>query len=339
MPGRVEKEQPLHLSPLEREELESRSRSLTSGTEESRRARLILLLEDGRPFREIQSSLHCNEHYILRWKRRFLAERLAGLYSRHAGRPPTAAGERLFARVEKALATGAEPAGCRELARALGVPPALVSRVLAVKVRDPACPPRSAARAIPATSGLHPVGPILGIYVKPRQHVLVFQHGESSPLPSFEGFDPLVLLSLGQAPSPGAPNWERATEELSALVASGELLGPNAGRHTSAEIVAFLSEIAAYLSADRFEVVADNPATLRGARFRRFLTAQESLCLRSVGSVAAWLAEVETRLTQIRSHSSAAGTSTAGFAARLMELLKRACSEERCIKWLYRPTT
>src|ERR1019366_7176261 len=75
----------LGLAPRERKELRDRMRSRTLPAEDVRRARLILLLAQGKSYLTIRQLLGCNPNYISRWKGRFEAERLAGLYSRHSG--------------------------------------------------------------------------------------------------------------------------------------------------------------------------------------------------------------------------------------------------------------
>ena len=47
---------------------------------------MILLLADGLTWAEIRNKLDCSNSYIDRWSKRFEAERLADLFSRHAGR-------------------------------------------------------------------------------------------------------------------------------------------------------------------------------------------------------------------------------------------------------------
>src|SRR5271167_2696243 len=74
------------LTPSERGELRDRMRSRTLPAEDVRRARLILLLAQGKSYLAIRQVLGCNPNYISRWKGRFEAERLAGLYSHHPGR-------------------------------------------------------------------------------------------------------------------------------------------------------------------------------------------------------------------------------------------------------------
>jgi transposase len=74
------------LTASERRELGDRMRSRTLPAEDVRRARLILLLAQGQSYLAIRHVLGCNANYISRWKGRFEAERLAGLYSHHPGR-------------------------------------------------------------------------------------------------------------------------------------------------------------------------------------------------------------------------------------------------------------
>src|SRR5208282_5613286 len=76
----------LGLVPRERRELRARMRSRTLPAEDVRRARLILLLAQGKSYLTIRQLLGCTPNYISRWKGRFEAERLGGLYSRHRGR-------------------------------------------------------------------------------------------------------------------------------------------------------------------------------------------------------------------------------------------------------------
>jgi transposase len=60
----------LSLTPEEREELQTRTRMRSLRAEDHRRARLILLLDSGRSYAEIQQILSCGATYVSRWKHR-----------------------------------------------------------------------------------------------------------------------------------------------------------------------------------------------------------------------------------------------------------------------------
>ena len=79
----------LTLTTDERAELERRVRSLKIRAEDARRARVILMLADGESYSTIEATVPCSRDYINRWRRRFLADRLAGLRARYRGQPPT----------------------------------------------------------------------------------------------------------------------------------------------------------------------------------------------------------------------------------------------------------
>jgi len=62
----------------------ARSRKIKAG--DARRARVILRLAKGESYQRIKLLEGCGSEFITRWRKRFEAERLAGLYARHRGR-------------------------------------------------------------------------------------------------------------------------------------------------------------------------------------------------------------------------------------------------------------
>src|ERR1700738_1405131 len=121
------------LTPRERTELRERMRSRTLPAEDVRRARLILLLVQGKSYLTIRQQLGCNPNYISRWKGRFEAERLDGLYSRHSGRAVEKRTPALEAKIlewtRRPAADGSTHWSSRKLARHLGVSHMMVARV------------------------------------------------------------------------------------------------------------------------------------------------------------------------------------------------------------------
>ena len=89
----------IKLTMIERKELERISRAQAVSVAQSRRARLILLLAQGAKWVSIREKLGCDTRFISRWRGRFIAERLAGLFSRHAGRASYKVDERVEAKI------------------------------------------------------------------------------------------------------------------------------------------------------------------------------------------------------------------------------------------------
>lgn len=78
----------MNLTDTEREQLLAATRSRTVRAADVRRAKLILMLEDGESRDTIMQRLQCDSRFISRWSSRFVSERLAGMYARHPGRQP-----------------------------------------------------------------------------------------------------------------------------------------------------------------------------------------------------------------------------------------------------------
>src|SRR6202140_4233751 len=123
----------LRLASRERKELRDRVRSRTLPAEDVRRARLILLLAQGKSYLTIRQRLGCNPNYISRWKGRFEAERLGGLYARHSGRAVEKRTPALEAKIlewtRRPAADGSTHWSSRKLAQHLGVSHMMVARV------------------------------------------------------------------------------------------------------------------------------------------------------------------------------------------------------------------
>src|SRR5215813_3212170 len=78
----------IRLTEGERRELGQRAASRSGRADDGRRARLILLLAARHTWAQIRDKLGCNDAFIAGWSKRFGEERLAGLFSRHAGARP-----------------------------------------------------------------------------------------------------------------------------------------------------------------------------------------------------------------------------------------------------------
>src|SRR3982751_3038069 len=113
------------LTELEVMELQQRANARTARADSARHARLILLLADGLTWAEIRAKLDCSDSYIDRWSKRFTADRLSGLFARHAGRERYKVTDRIEARVlawttKKKPADGSTHWSSRKLAAELG---------------------------------------------------------------------------------------------------------------------------------------------------------------------------------------------------------------------------
>src|SRR5262245_34189494 len=210
-------------------------------------ARCILLAAEGVSWAEMRGRLHCNDSYIVRWTKRFAAERLAGLYSRHRGQPARPETARLEARILAATrrppSDGATHWSTRRLGQHLGVSHMMVARVWAKHRWKPHRLERYMAMDDPDFE--RKAADIIGLYLKPPQHAAVFCVDEKTAIQALDRLDPVLPLSPGRAERHGFEYYRHGTLSLYAAfeTRTGAVLGKTAERHTSAEFVAFLGDL------------------------------------------------------------------------------------------------
>src|SRR6218665_1737644 len=79
-------EDTMNLTEAEIVELRQQANGRSVRADLGRPSPLILALSGGLTLSAIKAKLDCNDSYIALWSKRFAADRLAGLFSRHAGR-------------------------------------------------------------------------------------------------------------------------------------------------------------------------------------------------------------------------------------------------------------
>src|SRR6476660_7444908 len=125
----------LVLSPPERRRLKERVRSRSARGEEVQRAKIILLIASGRSQWAVSRQLGCSINTVRLWRKRFMDERLAGLFSRHRGKIASQKSAKLEAQILAAARQkpkdGSTHWSTRKLAAELGTNHTRVARVLA----------------------------------------------------------------------------------------------------------------------------------------------------------------------------------------------------------------
>ena len=167
----------ISLSKVEREELAQLVSTQSGRADEARRARLILLLDAGQTWALIRDKLDCTDSFIDRWSKRFVQERLAGLFSRHAGQTATTLTPALEARilewsVKRKPSDGSTHWSTRKLAAQLDVSHMMVARVW----RKHALRPHRLEGYMASNDPNFETkaADIIGLYLHPPQHAAVF---------------------------------------------------------------------------------------------------------------------------------------------------------------------
>src|SRR5215469_14320507 len=267
----------------ERRELGQRAASRNGRADDGRRARLILLLAAGHSWAQIRDKLGCNDAFIARWSKRFGQERLAGLFSRHAGQGPRKLTPRLEARIldwtlKRKPADGSTHWSTRKLGSALSISHMMVARVWAKHGLKPQRLDRYMASNDPDFE--RKAADIIGLYVNPPAHAAVFCVDEKTAIRALDRKDPVLPLSPGWAERHGFEYYRHGTLSLYAAlnIHNGQVLGKTSPRHTSAEFVAFLEQIVATQSPGKeIHIIVDNFAAHRTAKVCDFLERNPSV--------------------------------------------------------------
>src|SRR6201998_2891855 len=208
------------LTPSERTKLRDSLRSRTLPAEDVRRARLNLLLAQGKSYWAIRPVLGCNPNYISRWKGRFEAERLAGLYSHHPGRAVEKRTPALEAKIlewtRRPATDGSTHWSSRKLARHLGISHMMVARVWQRAGLKPHRIERYMASDDPDFETK--AADIIGLYVKPPQHAAVFCVDEKTAIQALDRLDPVLPLSPGRLERHGFEYYRHGTLSLYAAL-------------------------------------------------------------------------------------------------------------------------
>src|ERR1700722_12300187 len=237
----------MSLTSNQRSELGSiaQSRSLPAGY--VFRARLILMLAEGASFNTIKRRLQTSAPTIIRWKKRFLESGLDGLDTYPPGQKATVLTPALRARIlsatRKKPSDGSTHWSCRKLATALGVSKDAVHRVWKEAGLKPHRLKRYLASDDPEFESK--AADIIGLYLRPPHQAAVFCVDEKPAIQALARLDPVLPLSPGRAERHGFEYYRHGTLSLYAAleVKTGKVHGQTAKRHTSAEFIAFLSQL------------------------------------------------------------------------------------------------
>lgn len=335
-------DQMLRLTAAEREELETRLRSRKGRAHDAKIARTVLLLADGLTYREIAARVGCSEPFISKWKQRFLAERLAGLYVRHAGQPASVLTDKVEARILNATRTkptdGTTHWSTRRLARKLGLNHMLIARVWQKHGIQPHRMERYMASDDPDFE--QKAAEVLGLYLHPPQHAVVFCVDEKTAIQALDRKDPILPFSPGRAERHGFEYVRHGTLSLYAALEtkSGLVIGQTVERHTSQAFVAFLTDLLSRQPTGReIHIICDNLSAHKTQRVEAFLADHPTVHLHFTPTYSSWLNQVELWFAKIERDLIYRGvfTSTRELARRIRTYIAQYNKAAKPIKWQY----
>jgi transposase len=144
---------------------------------------------------------------------------------------------------------------------------------------------------------------VIGLYLNPPLHPVVFCLDEKTAIQELHRQDRMLPLSPGRTESHGFEYKRNGTLGLFAAlnVATGEVLGKAARRHTSAQFVAFLTEVVSAQPAGKeIHVICDNVSSHKTNAVQTFLAGHPNVSIRYTPMYSSWLKQVENWLARIQ---------------------------------------
>jgi len=184
---------------------------------------------------------------------------------------------------------------------------------------------------------------VIGLYLKPPTNAVVFCVDEKTAIQALDRLDPVLPLSPGRAERHGFEYFRHGTLSLYAALntQTGAVLGKTTAKHTSAEFVAFLTELVAGQPEGReIHVIADNLSAHKTERVELFLVQHPQVKMHFTPTYSSWLNQVECWFSKIERDVIARGvfSSVKDLAKKLMRYIRCYNRQAKPMKWTYRNT-
>jgi len=322
--------------------LETLRRSPSAAQRDVLRARIVLLAADGQRNKQIQQRLGVSKPVVIKWRRRFAVDRLAGLVDQPGrGRKPkydAAVRHRIAA---TACSTPPESVGThwsvRTLARHLGVGAGIVQSVLSAESLqphrfrywkdspDPEFEPKMLA--------------IVGLYMRPPHNAVVLSVDEKTSIQALDRTQPRLPLKPHRIERLSHEYKRNGTASLLASleVHSGQIRAEPIRRNNSATFIRFLRRLLAAYPDRELYLIADNGSSHRSQKTRAWVAKHKRLHLTFTPTHASWLNQIEIWFGILTRKIVRRGIfkSREELVERLMNFIQAYNREARPFEWTY----
>jgi len=304
---------PIKLSPELRQELQSMTRAHSLSQALAQRARIILLADSGLNNTTIARQLNLSTHCVGRWRRRFLAQGLVGLYDEpRIGGPREITDAEVAALLDKTLRTKPKDAThwtVRGLAAETKISKSTVHRLWRAFSLQPHRQKHFKLSTDPFF--VEKVRDIVGLYLNPPDKAMVLCVDEKSQVQALDRTQPVLPMGLGYVEGVTHDYVRHGTTTLFAAldIASGQVLTRCKPRHRHQEFLGFLHHIDANVPPDLdIHLVVDNYATHKHGKVRRWLAARPRYHVHYTPTYSSWLNQVEIWFNLITQRAIRRGT-------------------------------
>src|ERR1700734_502537 len=296
--------QPLILTEEERDRLGSMAHRARSQPLLARRARVVLACGDGLDNEAVARKLRCSRGMVVKWRARFLKQRLEGLFDEpRPGTPRKVSDDQVEQVVIQTLEStprGQTHWSTRELAKATGLSRMTISRIWHAFGLQPHRV--ETFKLSPDPLLIEKVRDIVGLYLNPPDHALVFCVDEKSQIQALDRTQPMLPMRPGQLERRTHDYKRHGTTSLFAALElkTSRVIGQLHRRHRSQEFRRFLDPIEANVPAGLdVHIVMDNYGTHKTEIIRKWFAKRPHFHMHFTPTYGSWINLVERWFAEI----------------------------------------
>ncbi|MDQ3587097.1 MAG: IS630 family transposase [Actinomycetota bacterium] len=290
---------PMPVTDVQREVLESLSRSGVAAHRDVQRARALLLAADGVANTHVAAAVGVSPTSVRSWRERFSEDGLTafGVVRAGRGRKPSIGPEKVAEIVRATLEE--RPAGethwsCRSMAKAQGVSPATVQRIWSARGLRP-----HLVKTFKLSNDKRfeeKLVDVVGLYLNPPEKAVVLCMDEKSQIQALDRTQPSLPIKKGRAGTMTHDYKRNGTTTLFAAldVLSGSVIGQCLPRHRHTEFLKFLRTIDREVPKGvQVHLILDNYSTHKHDNVKKWLAKHPRFHLHFTPTSSSWLNLVE----------------------------------------------
>lgn len=332
---------PIVLNGEEKKALEGIANSRTAPYRKVQRARLILMAEEGVTNTAIAQEVGLQRSMVIKWRQRFIDERLAGLEDRPRPGRPRQYTEADRLRVIETACTQ-QPVGethwsVRTLAKATGVGRDTVHQILRRANLKPhrvgtfslSTDPDFAAKVVD----------VVGLYTHPPENAVVLCVDEKTQVQALDRTQPLLPMRPGQIERRTHDYKRNGTVQLYAAleVQAGRVIPRIEERHRSREFIAFMNQLLRAYPSGELHVILDNVKSHNSKEVKAWhkRPSHKRVVFHFIPTYSSWLnmAEILFNLLQAKALRRGVFTSKQALVATIMQYIQKFNEQGRIFRW------
>jgi transposase len=262
------------------------------------RAKLVLACGNGESSSGVAHAFRTTDQTVGKWRRRFVEQRLDGLYDEpRVGAPRKYSDEEVERVLVQTLETtpkGRTHWSTRKMAAKTGMSHTRVGQIWRTFGLQPHL--SESFKISPDPQLIEKVRDVVGLYLNPPSNAVVFSIDEKSQIQALQRAQPILPMDFGQ-PERRTHNYIRhGTLDLYAAlnVATGKVIAQCKKKHRSADFIEFLRQIDKHVEPDlQIHVVLDNLSAHKSPVVKRWQARNPRFHFHFTPTYASWMNLVE----------------------------------------------